>query len=56
MSVQTAPGGKLHLEASSSIHSPVWETIDTIIGDGTEQVLTNSLSGSTHKFYRLRVD
>jgi len=39
-----------------SLDDPVWQTLQTIPGDGTQKLITNTIAEPGQRFYRLRVE
>jgi hypothetical protein len=55
-SVPTQSGTTYSLESADSLIAPVWQTIQTGLGDGNPLTMTNAPAGAAKKFYRLRLE
>ena len=55
-SFDTAPGLDYSVQYKESLDDAVWQTLQSIAGDGTRKVITNSVSVAERHFYRLRVE
>ena len=55
-SIPTQSGTTYYLESAANLKAPVWQTVQSSLGDGTELVMTNAPGGASQKFYRLRLE
>ncbi len=53
-SFPTLSGQIYTVEYRDSLNAATWTTLQTLSGDGSTKVITNSLSASTARFYRVR--
>ncbi|MSU59927.1 MAG: PKD domain-containing protein, partial [Pedosphaera sp.] len=44
------------VQFKDSLDDPVWQTLQTVPGDGTQKIITNSIATPEQRFYRLRVE
>jgi hypothetical protein len=51
----TAAGLTYEVQFKDSLDDPVWQTLQTVPGDGLQKTITNSIATSGQRFYRLRV-
>lgn len=55
VSLLTEVGVNYTLERSAGLMNPSWQPIRTLLGDGTPQILSDTLMSDTDYFYRVRV-
>ena len=46
----------MNLFIGESLDDAVWQTLQFVAGDGMRKVITNSVSVTERRFYRLRVE
>jgi subtilisin family serine protease len=54
-SFQTSPGKTYFVQYKNSLEETNWQVLQTIPGDGTAKVVTNSVATAVQRFYRLLV-
>jgi PKD repeat protein len=54
-SFDTVPGLIYEVQYTESLEDPVWQTLESVAGDGTTKTLTNVVS-ETSRFYRLMLE
>ncbi len=52
----TATGLTYEVQFKDSLDDPVWQTLQTVPGDGAQKFITNSVATPGQRFYRLRVE
>jgi PKD repeat protein len=55
-SFDTIVGKTYNVEFTDSLDSPVWQSLQLILGDGSPKSVTNSTSAAEQRFFRLRVE
>ena len=55
-SFSTQSGTTYSLESADSLSGPVWQTLQTAVGDGNLLTMTNTPGGAMQRFYRLRLE
>jgi PKD repeat protein len=55
-SFDTVPGLDYSVQYKASLDDAVWQTLQSVAGDGTRKVITNSVSVTERRFYQLRVE
>jgi hypothetical protein len=53
-SYQSANGRTYFVELTPDLVTPVWTTLQTNLGDGSLKSFTNSTSGLTARYFRVR--
>jgi len=56
MTFPTVRGRSYVVESSTTLAPGSWNAVETILGDGTEQIFADRNITATRQFYRLRVD
>jgi PKD repeat protein len=51
----TVPGKSYDVQFKDSLDDPLWQTLQTVPGDGTLKTITNLTAAPAQRFYRLRV-
>jgi hypothetical protein len=54
LSLQTTPGVTYRFESISSPAAPDWILLQSVVGDGSVQTVTDSTTNGTQRFYRVR--
>jgi PKD repeat protein len=55
-SFDSVPGLGYSVQYKESLDDPVWQTLQSVAGDGTRKTITNSVSVTERLFYQLRVE
>jgi hypothetical protein len=55
-SFDTVSGLGYAVQYKDSLEDSVWQTWQSITGDGTRKTITNSVSTTTRRFYQLRME
>jgi T5SS/PEP-CTERM-associated repeat protein len=53
--ISTVTGSTYVVEYTDSLSPPAWHTLQTVVGDGTLHTITDAITASTQRFYRVRV-
>jgi T5SS/PEP-CTERM-associated repeat protein len=53
--ISTASGFTYVVEYTGSLNPPVWQTLETVPGDGTAKTVTDPVTSATQRFYRIRI-
>ena len=54
-SFDTIPGVAYEVQYTDSLENPLWQTLQSGMGDGLAQTITNSVSETAQRFYRLKL-
>jgi PKD repeat protein len=52
---ETVPGVSYRVQFKDAIDDPLWQTLQTVPGDGALQIITNIIATPAQRFYRLSV-
>jgi hypothetical protein len=53
--VSTIAGTNYYVETATSLKSPVWTVVQTIVGNGSTVTVTNRIGTAPQQFYRVRI-
>jgi len=54
-SFDTIPGLTYEVQYADSLEDPVWQMLQSALGDGSTKTITNSVSETSRRFYRLKL-
>ncbi|MCI0744501.1 MAG: Ig-like domain-containing protein, partial [Verrucomicrobia subdivision 3 bacterium] len=55
-SFQTQSNWNYSVQFATSLPAANWQTLPTLVGDGSEAVIDHAISGATNRFYRVIAD
>jgi hypothetical protein len=56
LTVNTVEGKNYRLEYKTAFSDVNWNSLPPVLGNGADQVLSDSSASGTHRFYRIRID